>query len=161
MSKKNTYTPDPWESKYEKGKNWTRFAPMHETLLLSAAYIDLSPTAKVLLQYCKLQKAIEKQVFPKDYSLPANTSKREQRRYFVMNRHKWKEEYKITSSASTFNKCMEELIMHGFVDCVFQGKIAKVKNVYRLSDRWQQYENEDYAVDPKYMTAQMLRSRTS
>lgn len=80
-----------------------------------------------------------------------------------MNQYKWSVEYELykVGSARLFYEDMEQLILKGLVDCVHPGKLTKTKNVYRLSDRWQRFGQDDYTVPLDVMTTQMRRQRDS
>lgn len=150
---KNKNPPMPWEV-IQNGKGDIH-CRIYNQVLKSKAYKTLTPNAKNLYAICKAQE-FGRKWFPSGYKLPSNLTEREKRAYFTMNKNKWLDEYGFAKYDGAFYKAMKELIIHGFVDCVYQGKIYKQANVYRLSTRWQQYDNENYEVPVKFMTAQMI-----
>ena len=122
---------------------------LYESMLISPAWLDLTPKQQVLYLYCKLQYYAEKRK-------PNNDPEQ-----FTMNQNKWGVKYhlyKITN-AKGFYRDMEALIEHGFIACVESGKATRTKSIYRYSSAWLDWGTERFLVPPADMTAGMLAKR--
>lgn len=142
--KKQPYQKKPFES---TGASSDTSANLYMSMLLSAAWKDLTPQQQRLYTYCKAQYYAEKQK-PEQNPLA-----------FTMNQSKWCGLYGLyeKTNAKGFYRDMTALIEHGFVSCVQCGAITRTKSVYQLSSKWQQYGTEAFTISPSEMTIAMLR----
>ena len=71
-----------------------------------------------------------------------------------MNRYKFVEKYKLYSDGNrkAFHTDMDALIEHGFIDCVISGKQARMKSLYKYSDRWKKWGTPEYVITPNHRT---------
>ena len=143
--KARPYEKKPYESDCAKSDT---SANIYMSMLMSPAWMDLTPKQQQLYVYCKAQKYAEKRKSHGDES-------------FTMNRSKWCNLYGLYASnnARGFYRDMEALIMHGLVDCVECGANTRTKSVYKLSSRWHDYGKPGYEVPLGVMTSAMRRKR--
>ena len=147
MSRKpRKYIPRPFESNGRGGA----YAAIYLNMLESPAWRDLTASQKVLYLACKSHYFGDKENPDGD------------ERNFSMNRAKWLKYglYK-PGNAEGFYRDMEQLILHGFVRCIHQGKANHQKNIYQFSDKWARYGNDDFLIEANEMTAGMLKRHFS
>ena len=147
MARKKPYEPKPYESM--KTDRRETFANVYHSMLISPAFMDLSPRAKTLYLYCKAQtyqKAKDERNLRNDE--------------FTMNQGKWKDKYHLYTNANSFYADMNSLISHGFVDCVECGAIARKKSIYRLSVRWQFWGTDNFEVPERVKTMSLRRKES-
>lgn len=157
VKRKKGYTPKPFESamhitlKNGKSRGDT-FANIYESMLLSSAWQDLSIRQRLLYLYCKSQYYSEK-----NYELKGKDNNPT---IFTMNQYKWCKKYKLYSigNKNQFYKDMDGLISHGFIKCLECGALARKKNVYAFSDKWQIWGNENFKIERSEMTYRMIKS---
>ena len=103
------------------------FARLFESRTLSAAWIDLSASAKVLFMTCQQQVYAQR---PKPN--PANYQQ------FYMNQSLWMRKYHLYTGANKrgFYRDMTALIEHGFIVCIKNGASTRTKSVYEFSEAW-------------------------
>ena len=106
------------------------FCSLHESLLKSLAYQDLSPQAKTLYTYCTLQVYLEepKPLKGNNYSFTMNKDKAEK---YGLIKH---------SGQGQLYKWINSLIEHGFIDCFESGKNTCTKSIYTFSERWKTWK---------------------
>lgn len=143
MARKQRYEKKVFESTLQPSDV---SANIYESMLLSAAWQDLSATAKVLYLVCKAQYYAErKKPIPDDSTT------------FTMNQGKWADKYKIYDkrNAKGFQRDVEALIEHGLIECVECGVTTRTKSIYRFSSGWITYGTDDFHVSPTAYTAGM------
>ena len=145
--KKTKYKPKSFES---TGISSDTSANIYESMIKSAAWKDLSKNQQNLYLYCKSQYYGEK-----IYELKEKADNPE---IFTMNKYKWCSVYEIYNSgnANSFYKDMEALILHGFVKCIKCGAIARRKNVYQYSDKWQLWGKPEFIITSGEMPLRMI-----
>ena len=143
MSRKE-YEPKLFESTKVKREPFVMF---YKSMMEHPSFVDLSPQQKTLYLFCKAQYYFEK----KKPLISDNTS-------FTMNRAKYVA-YGLYSknSGKSFQRDIDALIEHGFVDCVQSGKNLRKKTIYRLSDRWHNWGQSWYQVPLNCMTTSLIR----
>ena len=143
--RKRQYQPQPFES---SGKSKAYIA-IYPDMMDSPAYHDLTPTQRDLYLWCKRQLYGQKDIS----SMPQH--------YFYFNRAMWCEKYQLYGDGNRagFSRDMEALISHGFVDCVYSGKISRTKSIYRLSSRWQDYGTQRFTVPDDCITERMRKKK--
>jgi hypothetical protein len=57
-------------------------------------------------------------------------------------------EAKKIISRNVITSCFNDLILHGFIEVVREGRIARMSNIYKFSDSWQKWPD----IDPKTLT---------
>lgn len=144
--KQRKYLPKPFESNGKGGA----YAALYLNMMNSPAWRTLTASQKVLYVACKAQ-------YYGDRENPDGDE-----RNFTMNRSKWLQyELYKPSNAEGFYRDMEQLILHGFVRCIHQGKANRTKNVYQLSEKWQKYGKPDFKIEKSEMTAAMIKRLVS
>ena len=120
-------------------------ANIYESMMLSRAWKELTPSQKVLYMTCKSQYYSEKRK-PED-----------NREYFTMNKEKWAGKYELYAPGSgySFGRDMAALITHGFVACVYADRSPTTKNIYRFSSMWQWYGTARFQVTKDDWTTHM------
>lgn len=114
-------------------------ANIYYSMMMSEAWKDLKPRAKDVYLAMKMQKYAQKR---KPISIePDNELFQYQEDDFYFNRGKWCMEYELCSGNHTsFERDVKTLIEHGFIEIVRNGKNARVKSVYRYSDKWKSWK---------------------
>ncbi len=145
MPRYKPYQKKPFES---TGASNDTSANLYISMLLSAAWRELSAQQQRLYLYCKAQYYAEKKK-PNDDPLA-----------FTMNRAKWRDLYGLYTDANhkRFYSDMAALIERGFIACLESGATTRTKSVYRFSDRWQQYGTPAFLVHPHEKTLAMLKT---
>jgi len=140
--RKASYKPRTFESKgghfiNQRGKNQAdTSANIYESMLQSAAFKSLTAKQQILYVYCKAQyygKRKPKKDYEKQGLYQDDT-------YFYFN---WQLaiDYDLYTekSHSGFYKDMKVLMQRGFFELVKSGKGHKEKNIYKYSDKWQEW----------------------
>lgn len=147
MGRKKKYVPKKWESLNE-GKSFfvegrktpmaDTSATMFESMLRSHAYCDLSDKQRILYVLCKAQYYGKKHP-EKDYE------EFEGNEYFYLNFGEVVSAYQLYTEKghSRFYKDMKALEEHGFIEKVKSGQNSRDKNVYKFSEKWRNWEEED------------------
>lgn len=130
MAKAHKYEKKLFES---TGKSCDTSANIYETMMVSSAWVDLSPTQKVLYLTCKSQY----------YDLKKKPN--ENRMQFYMNQSLWLHKYKLYNDKNFrgFYRDMKALIDHGFITCAENGKSTRTKSVYSFNNRWPEWKSTD------------------
>ena len=65
---------------------------------------------------------------------------------FIFNQSMWQDLFRLykPGNQTAFYRDRDELILHGFIDCIEDGRNTRTKSVYRFSDRWQRYGQPDF-----------------
>lgn len=118
--------------------NDNRFGAIHEGMLKSKRWQELSPTARNLFvvavthaQTADNYRALfsyKQSEGISDSELPGNG-------YFILTRQ-YLEIYGFTGGHSS--RCFAELIKGGFIECVHNNQHRKKANLYRLSRKWKE-----------------------
>lgn len=128
-----TYKPKTFESTTNTSDT---SANIYVSMLLSESWQQLTKNAQILYVYCKAQYYAEKK---KPKPIISHLTSEQQSKCFTMNKTKWLDLYKIYKSDNgQFNKDIKQLIQFGFIELVECGKFTRTKNIYMLSDKWQQ-----------------------
>lgn len=133
MGRKQKYTPHDYESAKKSGEP---FAALYRSLLLSDAFATLSKGAKVLYLYCALHIHNAGRIKPgKDFP---DVPQLQGDDVFYMNRALVCNKYHLYSPANSksFYADINELVEHGLIERISNGKEQKKKSIYRLSDKW-------------------------
>ena len=141
----------PWQC---TGKRHDKFVQVYLSRLLSPACMALTDKQFRLLVCCEME-AFGAASKAND---PGGGSEQYDGALFYMNRKLYVERYSLygKNDRRGFQRDMAALIEHGFVDCVKSGYAAKVKNLYRLSQRWRQWETESFKIPESAKTTHML-----
>lgn len=123
ISKKKKYVPRDFEKDGKSNLSATLYASM----LQSKAFKDLSPSAKVLYIYMKLQL----------FGQPAVD---DDETIFYFNRALYMSVYKLYTKYEQFKRDRDLLMQHGLIEEVENGKVTRTKNKYRFSDKWKQWK---------------------
>jgi hypothetical protein len=54
---------------------------------------------------------------------------------------------KIGISKDCIKKCFDDLIEHGFIECVHQGRFSRTPNKYKLSNKWQAWQKDRSCIE--------------
>lgn len=124
------YRPKAFES---SGASKDTSANIYESMLKSAAFMDLTPRQRLLYVYCKAQfygKRKPGKDFPDIEQLQGDDLF-----YFPMQTAV---DYGLytRNNHKNFYRDMKELEKHGFIKTVINGKIHKTKSVYQYSGNW-------------------------
>jgi hypothetical protein len=164
MSKKSKYTPQSYESTGTKPgcKPGTRDVSgnIYMSMLLSRAWLDLSPQQKTLYVCCKAQQYAEHQdKLGKEIGYGVHFKGN----LFTMNHEKWCNVYKLYADTNRagFHRDMDALIAHGLIDCVRCGKIGRVRSIYAYSVRWHAYGTDEFDIPANICTTSLLRKLKS
>ena len=143
-TKKPTYKPRSFESRNcggsfinQRGKNQAETsANIFESMLQSPAFKSLTAKQQILYVYCKSQY-YGKRKPAKDYE---KKGLYQDQAHFYFN---WQLalDYDLYTekSHSGFYKDMKALMQKGFFELVKSGKEHKTKNIYKFSDKWQEW----------------------
>ena len=156
MPRKRPYIPKDFESaKVTRDTS----ANIYQSMQKHPAWMDLSPTQKVLYVACKAEyygkRKHDLDSFGAEY--------RSDRSVFTFNRSKWLKgidgSYELYSNLNSFYKDMDNLILHGFIDCVICGRSTRTKSLYRFSSRWKLWGTNRFTLPASLMTDSLLRKR--
>lgn len=133
MSRKQKYRPHAYESAKTSGEP---FAALYRSLLLSDAFTSLSKGAKVLYIYCALHVHNSGRIAPKN-DFP-DISQLQGDDVFYMNRALVCKRYRLytPSNGKSFYADVQELVEHGLIERISNGKEQKKKSIYKMSDHW-------------------------
>ena len=121
MGKK--YVPRDFQKDGKKNLSATIYASM----LQSKAFLDLSLSARALYVYMELQL----------YGQPAVDN---DETVFYFNQGLWMKTYKLYTKHEQFKRDRTELIEHGFIEEVENGKNTRTKSKYKFSDKWKHWK---------------------
>ena len=152
--KRSKYKPKPFESypaAVDPKRSYDTSANIYESMMLSKAWIDLTPAQKVLYQVCKSQMYAQKHRPSLEMENVSETS-------FFMNRWLWQTTYQLYKPGNEkgFYRDMTALIDHGFIRCVYSGANSKDKSVYDYSDKWRWYGESIFQIPQEDKTPAML-----
>lgn len=99
---------------------------LYDSMLSSKAFMTLTPRAKVLYLYMKLQLYGQK---PVDNDATV----------FYFNRALYVGKYELYTKWKDFDADKRQLIDHGFIDEIENGANSRTKNKYKFSGRWMEY----------------------
>lgn len=125
MAKKRKFNPYGFEKKGSSNLSATLYASM----LQSPAWYALSPKAKELFVYMKLQ--LYGQAPIEGYGADC----------FVFNQAMYSKVYPLYKSGAQFRRDRDQLIKYGFIEIVECGRFTRTKNIYRFSAKWQEIKN--------------------
>ena len=152
--KKEKYKPKDFESyPIILKRAYDVSANIYESMILSPAWLDLTPKQKELYQVCKLQMYAQKRR-PKLEEIDGADVRTTA---FYMNRHLWMTKYQIykPGNEKAFYRDMEALIDHGFIKCVSSGAYNKEKSIYDYSDKWRFYGENCFSIPAEHKTPAM------
>lgn len=114
-------------------------ANIYYSMMVSEAWKDLKPRAKEVYLAMKMQKYSQKR---KPVSIEWDKELFQyQEDDFYFNRCKWEDEFGLCSrNPNSFKSDVDSLVEHGFIEIVRNGKNARIKSVYRYSDKWKQWK---------------------
>lgn len=146
MARKNKPSYKPWQRRRFSSN---KFTPIFADLWTSDAFTSLTDKQQALYIDCTLES----------YGLASNDTGRGEE-FFYMNGGLRSDKYKRypRSDSRCFERDIEALIEHGFVDCVQSGFNTRQKNLYKLSDRWHKWGMPDFKVPDDVKTRHMKRS---
>ena len=145
-SNKQSYKPRNYESL--GGKDI--FVGMYGSMLMSPAFLDLSPSQKVLLLYMRFQVYESTRVHERTPQVKyKETALFQDNKYFHFSQYYWKDKYKLYGSNTTFYKDKKALIAHGFIVEIANGKTQYTQTVYTFSEEWKSWTKEDKDSDKK------------
>ena len=126
---------------------------LYRDLLLSDAYMSLTPKQKALFTCCVAESHGGA---TKDHAIA--TGGTGDTLLLYMNKSLYTTKYQLYKANDKRGprRDLAALINAGLIDCVHQGFAEKSKNVYRLSSRWQDYGKPDYRVPNNCKTLHML-----
>jgi hypothetical protein len=124
------YFTQRWMNPNERRKAMEdKFACSH-FLKKSEAYNDMSITARLMYLYMKVQPVF----------LEEHTNRLD---LFIFPISLWRGKYHLCTNNVQFNKFCDELIEHGFIELYQSGKYTRTPNVYKYSNKWQQWKKGD------------------
>ena len=127
MARKRKFNPNNFEN---VGKS-NLSAVLYASMLQSPAWYALSPKAKELYTYMKLQLYGQAPLDSEKYGAGA----------FVFNQAMYTKTYPIYKTGAQFRRDRDQLIEYGFIEMVECGRFTRTKNVYRFSAKWQEIKN--------------------
>lgn len=125
MARKHKFTPKNFEKVGASNLSCTIYASM----LQSPAWYALSPKAKELYTYMKLQQYGQAPI--EGYGADC----------FVFNQAMYTKVYPIYKSGAQFRRDRDQLIEYGFIEMVECGRFTRTKNIYKFSAKWQEIKN--------------------
>jgi len=142
--KKRIYVKKPFES---TGASNDTSANIYMSMLMSAAWRELTPKQQQLYLYCKAQYYGEK-----SSNLPVEH--KDNPLAFTMNQSKWRDLYGLYTYASKryFYRDMAVLISVGLIRCIEIGSTTRTKSIYEFSDKWQKYGTPKFEVNLSEMS---------
>lgn len=135
MTRRKPYRPKSFES---SGRSGDTSANIYESMLLSPAFMDLTPKQRLLYVYMKAQYYGKKKpgkVHPEVKSL-----QREDLFYFPLS---IAEKYKLYTRANKrqFYNDIKVIESHGFIKTVSSGKSTKSRSIYQFVNDWIKWEH--------------------
>lgn len=161
MGRKKQYQPRTFESYpaiIDPKKASDTSANIYNSMLLSPAWMDLTPKQKELYLVCKAQMYGQKRRPKIDEENGVGKTA------FFMNRFIWGDTYKLYklgSNERAFYRDMNALIDHGFIRCVYSGQHNKSKSVYDYSDRWRWFGEPFFDIPANDKTPAMNKKARS
>ena len=127
------------------------FVQLFYDLLGSEAFHDLTPKQKLLYVYCARESHGR-----------AMADHGGDERLFYMNRALRVECHGLYAEGDKrgFERDMQALIEHGFVDCVQSNYKSRERNLYRLSARWNAWGQPSFSIPDEVMTTHMRLERS-
>ena len=118
------------------GDTGDHFQPLFSSLVRSPAFTSMRKGPRLLLMCCMSEadgEAARQNVNP-DTGVYVGA-------LFYMNRQLYSDVYGLydATNGTGFRRDMDELVDHGFVEVVAQGKGRGIKNVYKLSSNWRSW----------------------
>ena len=124
MAKRKKFQP----KNFEKIGNSNLSSTLYASMLQSYPWMQLTPQAKVLYTYMKLQQYGQQPL----EGYPADT--------FVFNKAMYVHTYQLYSNWKQFDRDCKQLINWGFIKVYENNQFARTKNVYQFSGEWQDIE---------------------
>ena len=160
MAKKRAYQKKSFES---TGVSSDTSANIYMSMLLSDAWLDLTPRQQILYVYAKSrmygQKTADKKALFQQYDdmkEPAYIDP-----FFSLSIYEVTKVLKLYSETNLarFYKDMEQLILHGFIKCVAcrSSVRSKKRTIFTYSDKWQIWGTDDFVIERKEVTSAMAK----
>ena len=105
------------------------------SMMLSDAWQDLNDSARVIYLYMKAQRFGQKDVKDNDYMGESVTYGKD---CFYFNRGLLKKFGK--TDPTTCKKAIDNLISHGFIELVHDGKRTRTNSIYKYSSNWKNWK---------------------
>lgn len=130
---KKTYKPYSFETVGKTGEVYVR---IYESMLVSPAFIDLTPKQQMLYIICKRQFYGRRKP---EFDFPDITEFKGHTFYLSISEAA---RYGVYSSINhrRFYADMKVLEDHGFIEKVSSGRNRHAKNVYRFSEHWKEWK---------------------
>ena len=125
MARKRKFNPNNFENIGRSNLS----AVLYASMLQSPAWYALSPKAKELYTYMKLQQFGQAPI--EGYGADC----------FVFNQAMYTKTYPIYKTGAQFRRDRDQLIEYGFIEMVECGRFTRTKNIYRFSAKWQEIKN--------------------
>ncbi len=150
MARKRKQVVNGWQRRPQGSKH---FLQVYDDLLDSASFHDLTARQVRLYLYCVRESH---GAAMRDNAKNGGTG---DQRLFYMNQSLRTDVHELYPKSDTrgFERDMQSLIEHGFVDCVKSGYAGREKSVYRLSARWHEWGLPGYEVPDSVKTVHMGR----
>ena len=135
MAKKKTYRPKSFES---SGKSNDTSANLYESMLLSAAFMDLTPKQRLLYVYMKAQYYGKRK--PGKDNPDIENLQGDDLFYFPRTLAEKYNLYTRSNNRQFYNdiKAIEE---HGFIKTISSGKATKTKSIYKFVGAWKMWND--------------------
>lgn len=135
MAKKKAYRPKSFES---SGKSNDTSANLYESMLLSAAFMDLTPKQRLLYVYMKAQYYGKRK--PGKDNPDIESLQGDDLFYFPLT---LAEKYKLYTKSNhmQFYKDVRAIESHGFIQTVSNGKTTRSKSIYRFIGDWKMWDD--------------------
>jgi hypothetical protein len=144
MSNKKKYEKKSFESDQSSSDVMAMF---FASMRFSSAFEKLSSVAQNVYRDMKLEYYRQKKKpFPED------------RTCFYFNKYIWKNIYHY-KNANQISKCINELILLGFIRCKQDGYTNRTKSIYQYSDKWRNYGTDKFRIEPQEMTISLQRQQ--
>ena len=135
MARKGKYTPKAFES---DGRSNDTSANIYESMLTSEAWKDLSSQERDMYICMKAQYyGKRKPSKDKQYKELPSVSIDETCFWFPYN---YTKKYGLPTNKKDFYKRIKNLINHGFIQSVINGKCNQQNSVYKLSSNWKYWK---------------------
>lgn len=135
MAKKKAYRPKTFES---SGKSNDTSANLYESMLLSAAFMDLTPKQRLLYVYMKAQYYGKRK--PGKDNPGIESLQGDELFYFPRTLAEKYNLYTRSNNRQFYNdiKAIEE---HGFIKTISSGKATKTKSIYKFVGAWKMWND--------------------
>ncbi len=135
MVKKKAYRPKSFES---SGKSNDTSANLYESMLLSAAFMDLTPKQRLLYVYMKAQYYGKRK--PGKDNPNIENLQGDDLFYFPRTLAEKYNLYTRSNNRQFYNdiKAIEE---HGFIKTISSGKATKTKSIYKFVGAWKMWND--------------------